>query len=105
MYVVGYFSILKKADIPVGDILCIPVIHSPSSLKGQGPAIFRIVSDLCLWIQLGKLQDCRFLASGDCCLVDEAGLDACACFLVGRAGHCPLVFGIVSLVGRDVSSV
>ena len=34
MYVVGYFSTLKKADIPEGDILCMPAVHSPSSLKG-----------------------------------------------------------------------
>ena len=39
------------------------------------------------------LQDHSFLLSGVCPLVGEAGLEACAGFLVGGAGACPLVYG------------
>ena len=39
------------------------------------------------------LQDCFFLASCFCTLVGEVGLEACAGFLVGGAGACPLVGG------------
>ena len=40
-----------------------------------------------------RLWDHSFLASGVCALVGEAGLEACAGFLVGAAGACLLVGG------------
>ena len=60
-------------------------------IKGQGPDGPRVGSDLHLQIQFHRLQDLSFLTSGFCPLVGEAGLEACAGFLMGVAGACPLV--------------
>lgn len=46
--------------------------------------------------KLCTLIDLRFLASGDCPLVSEAGLEACVGFLVGGAGAFALVVGAES---------
>ena len=54
-----------------------------SSPKGQGPAGPRVGSDLCLWAWFYRLLDYVFLASVICLLAGEAGLEACAGFLVG----------------------
>ena len=66
---------------------CIPL----SSPKGQGSS----GSHVSVWSAFAdlvcRLQDHSFLAHGVCCLVGETGLEACAGFLVERAGSCPLV--------------
>ena len=81
-------------------------MQSPLIMQGQGPAVPRVGSDLSLQTQFCRLQDHSFLASGICPLVGEAGLEACAGFLVGGIGACPLVqLGLVSLVGRTMSRV
>ena len=64
-------------------------------LNGQRPADPRVGSDLCLQIQFHRLWDYIFLVSGVCPLVGEAGLETCAGFLVGGAGACLLVGGVV----------
>ena len=46
---------------------------------------------MCLCSQFCRLQDHSFLASGICPLVGEAGLEACAGFLVGGAQSGPLM--------------
>lgn len=60
-----------------------------SSPKGQGPAGPRGVSAcICrLSLQAAGLPS---LASGVCCLVGKVYLEACAGFLVGGGGACPL---------------
>ena len=76
-----------------------------SSPKGQGPAGSRVDSDLCLWTQFHRLQACSFLPSGVCPLVGEAGLEACAGFLVGGVSACPLVGRAVSWPSGGQGSV
>ena len=85
--------------------------HTPlSSPKAQGPAGSRVGSDLCLQTQFHRLWDHSFLASGICTLVCEAGIEACAGFLVGGAGACALVGGAGSWpsggqgLSRDMST-
>ena len=60
---------------------------------------------MCLCTQFCRLQDHSFLASGICPLVSEAGLEACAGFLVGGADAHPLAGGAQSgpLMGRAMS--
>ena len=48
-------------------------------------------SDLCLQSQFCSLQDSSLLPSGVCPPMGEANLGACAGFLVGGTGACPLV--------------
>ena len=56
--------------------------------RGQLVSIWPLFVD-----SICRLQDCSFLASGVCPLVDEDGLEVCAGFLAGRVGACPLVGG------------
>ena len=65
----------------------------PASGQGRGPACPRVVSGLLLAGWVCRLWDCGFLASGICPLVGEAGLEASAGFLEGKASACPLVGG------------
>lgn len=61
-------------------------------------------SDLCLQSQFCSLQDSSLLPSGVCPPMGEANLGACAGFLVGGTGACPLVAraGFVPLVIRAI---
>ena len=63
------------------------------SPNGQRLASPRVGSDLCLHTQFCSLWDHNFLPSGACPLVGEAGLEACAGFLVRGASACLLVGG------------
>lgn len=73
-------------------------LYWPVSGQGCCPAVRRKMSGL-LMGRL-RLQDCVFLASGFCYLVDETGPEAIAGFLGAglglkgfRPGACPLVIG------------
>ena len=72
----------------VGDVLCVPVVHS--SLITQGPGAGFIVWPMSV-DSVCRVWDCGFLASGVCFLVGEAGLETYAEFLAERASACPLV--------------
>ena len=86
------FSTLDKWA-SVGDVLCVPAVHSPLITQRLGPAGPMVGSDLCLWTQFCRLQGHNFLASGVCSLEGEVCLEPCVGFLAGASGACPLVRG------------
>ena len=96
MYVEGQLRFLTLEKWPsVGDVLCVPAVHSPLITKGQGPGGPRVVSDLCLQTQFHRVEAIVvfFLLVSVCPLVGEACLEACAGFLVGVTGASALVGG------------
>ena len=90
MYVVDWLCFLTLEKWPsVGDVLCVPAVHSPLVTQGPGASwslggIWPAFADL-----ICRLRHCSFLASGACPLVGEACLEVCAGFLMGGAGACP----------------
>ena len=93
MNVVGqlHFSTLQKWP-SVGNVLCAPIVHSPLSIKGQGPAGPRVLSGLHLWTRYTGCRTVVFLLVmsvpwWDLCKLPAGGPGAC--LLVGRSGSCP----------------
>lgn len=97
MYVVGelHVSSLEKW-LSIGDVLGVPAVHSllitqgPGASWSQGGVWPAFADSVC------RLQDYTSLASGVCCLVGKVYLEACAGFLVGGGGACPLVGRAIS---------
>lgn len=70
----------------VGDVLCVPAVRCPLATQGPVAGCPRVDSGLCLQICFSGCET-SFLASVHS-LAGEAGLEACAGFLVGGAGPC-----------------
>ena len=85
MYVAGWlhFSTLEKWFF-IGDVLCVPAVHSPPVLQGPGASW----SQSSVWPAfvglLCRLRNCSFLASGVCPRLGEAGLEACTGLMMRR---------------------
>ena len=78
MYKLVHSFTLEKLST-VGDVLCVPAVHSPpvTHWPVTSPAVGWASLQLCLWAQFHRLWGCIFFASGFCSLVGEVGLEIC----------------------------